>query len=578
MSVRIHTGKNQDATATGQGTPADTQDAPASPIDRDFPHASAPPRYRSLLESTRAIPWKYDLTEDRYTHIDPQIEATLGHPVEAWLEPGFWRAHIHPDDHEWVPRFCHEAACRGKDHEVEYRMLAADGRTVWLRDHVSVIDGAKDPWGLQGFLFDISEQKQAQMVMEFLARTSSADDPDDLFQRCVRNLAQAYGARYAFIGMLLDSGQDVRTLAVWANDGLAPNFDYSLEGTPCKDILDLRKELIPRDAARLYPEDTMLVQMGVDSYFGTPLVSSSGRLRGIITVMDTKPMLLTRWTAPLLGVFATRVAAELERKDVTDRLRELNASLEQRVMQRTAELEAANQELKAFSYSVSHDLRAPLRAIDGFSRALLEDHAGLIDATGQDYLQRVRNSAQYMGTLIDDMLKLARVTQMALQPEAVNLSAMAEAAITQLRRQDPARNVSVDIAPDLHACGDPGLLRVMLENLLENAWKYTSKTATAQIVFDAAQQDDETVFRVRDNGAGFDMKYADKLFGAFQRLHRRDDFEGTGVGLATVRRIVHRHGGRVWAEAEPDRGARFYFTLDPPARPDAALEHAPTER
>lgn len=565
MSVRIHTEKHPN-------TATQVQSANASHADGNSPHSTVPPRYRTLLESTRAIPWKYDLTEDRYTHIDPQIEAMLGHPAAAWLEPGFWQAHIHPDDREWAPRFCFEAARRGEDHEVEYRMLAADGRTVWLRDHVNVIGGTEGPTALQGFLFDISEQKQAQEVMEFLARTSSADDPGDLFQRCVRNLAQAYGARYAFIGVVLDNGQHVRTLAVWANDALAPNFDYSLEGTPCKDILDLRKELIPHDAARLYPEDTMLVQMGIDSYYGTPLVSPSGRVRGLITVMDTKPMLLTRWTAPLLGVFATRVAAEIERKAVTDRLRELNASLEQRVMQRTAELEAANQELKAFSYSVSHDLRAPLRAIDGFSRALLEDYAGLIDTTGKDYLQRVRHSAQHMGTLIDDMLKLSRVTQAPLQPETVDLGTLAEEIIAQLRRQDPARAVRVDIGPDLHACGDPGLLRVMLENLLENAWKYTGKTAAAQIEFDALQQDGETVFRVNDNGAGFDMQYADKLFGAFQRLHRRDEFEGTGVGLATVRRIVHRHGGRVWAEAEPDRGARFYFTLDPPARPDAALE------
>ncbi len=568
MSARIHAGKHLDAPTPN----VDAQGAATSPLDSHSPDSAVPPRYRSLLESTRAIPWKYDLAEDRYTHIDPQIEAILGHPAEAWLEPGFWQAHIHPDDHEWMPRFCHEAACRGKDHEVEYRMLAADGRTVWLRDHVNVIGGTEGSTHLQSFLFDISEQKQAQAVMEFLARTSSADDPDDLFQRCVRNLAQAYGARYAFIGLLLDSGADVRTLAVWANDGLAPNFDYTLEGTPCKDILDLRKELIPRDAARLYPDDTMLAQMGVESYFGTPLVSSSGRMRGLITVMDTKPMLLTRWTAPLLGVFATRVAAELDRKEVTDRLRELNASLEQRVMQRTAELEAANQELKAFSYSVSHDLRAPLRAIDGFSRALLEDYAGLIDTTGKDYLQRVRNSAQHMGTLIDDMLKLSRVTQAPLQPEPVDLGSMAEAVVAQLRRQDPTRDVRVDIAAGLHAVGDPGLLRIMLENLLGNAWKYTGKTAAAQIVFDASQRDGETVFRVCDNGAGFDMQYADKLFGAFQRLHRRDEFEGTGVGLATVRRIVHRHGGRVWAEAEPGRGARFHFTLDPPARPDAALE------
>lgn len=573
MSARIHAGTPHNARPLG----LDAQTPQASPTDSHSPHSTVRPRYRKLLESTRAISWKYDLAESRYTQIDPLIEAILGHPAKAWLEPGFWQAHIHPHDREWVPRFCFEAARRGEDHEFEYRMLAADGRTVWLRDHVNVIVRTGEPTQLQGFLFDISEQKQAQTVMEFLARTGNADDSDDLFQRCVRNLAQAYGARQAFIGILLDSGKAIRTLAVWADNALASNFDYTLDGTPCQDILDLRKELIPRDVARLYPADAMLARMGIDSCYGTPLVSSSGRVRGLIAVMDTKPMLLTRWTAPLLGVFATRVAAELDRKAVTDHLRELNASLEQRVTQRTAELVAANQELQAFSYSVSHDLRAPLRAIDGFSRALLEDYAELIDATGKDYLQRVRNSTQHMGRLIDDMLKLSRVTQAALQPETVDLGVLAEEVVAQLRRQDPARDVRVDIAPGLHAVGDPGLLRIMLENLLDNAWKYTGKTAAAHIAFDARQQDGETVFRVGDNGAGFDMQYADRLFGAFQRQHRRDEFEGTGVGLATVRRIVRRHGGRVWAEAEPGRGARFYFTLAPSAHPDAGGKQAPSE-
>jgi light-regulated signal transduction histidine kinase (bacteriophytochrome) len=348
---------------------------------------------------------------------------------------------------------------------------------------------------------------------------------------------------------------------VWAGEDFAPNFEYNLDGTPCKDILDLSKELIPRDAARLYPDDTMLSQMDVDSYYGTPLISSSGRMLGLISVMDTKPMVLTRWTAPLLGVFASRVAVEFERKVAIDSLRKLNASLEQRVMQRTAELETANEELKAFSYSVSHDLRAPLRAIDGFSHALLEDYADQIDATGKNHLQRVCASAQRMGALIDDMLKLSRATQVSLEPTEVDLGAMAKAIIAQLRQQDPGRDVSVDIAPDLLAFGDPGLLRVVLENLLDNAWKYTGRTAAAHIVFDAERQDGETVFRVCDNGAGFDMEYAGKLFGAFQRLHQREEFEGNGIGLATVHRIIHRHDGRVWAEATPDRGASFYFSL-----------------
>ncbi|MGK2952045.1 MAG: PAS domain S-box protein [Thiobacillus sp.] len=207
---------------------------------------------------------------------------------------------------------------------------------------IGIYDAAGEPTHLLGISLDITEQKQAQEMMAFLARTSSASDPDVFFRSCVRKLAESYGARYAFIGLLLDSGQDVQTLVVWAGEDFAPNFEYNLGGTPCRDVLDLREELIPHDAAQLYPDDAMLAQMGVDSYYGTPLISSSGQLMGLISVMDTQAMAPTRWTAPLLGVFASRVAVELERKAAADTLRELNASLEQRVGQRTAELEAQN--------------------------------------------------------------------------------------------------------------------------------------------------------------------------------------------------------------------------------------------
>lgn len=523
--------------------------------------SAIPPRYQSLLESTRAIPWEFDLAEGRFTYIGPQIEALLGYPLSAWYQSNFWPEHMHPEDQKWAPLFCSEATQRGEDYEFEYRMLAADGRIVWLRDYVNIISGPTGPVGIRGFLFDITEQKQAQDVMELLARTSSMVDPDEFFQACVRNLARAYGARFAFIGLLLDSRQDVRTLAVWAGDGFAPNFEYNLEGTPCRDILDLKKELIPRDASRLYADDMMLVRMGVDSYFGVPLIAASGQVLGLISVMDTKPMELTRWTAPLLGVFASRVAVELERKAATDSLRDLNASLEQHVRQRTAELEAANQELEAFSYSVSHDLRAPLRTVDGFSQALIEDYGSQLDATAKNYLERVRASAQYMGTLIDGMLRLSRLSRAALQPEEVDLSEMAREIVAQLHETDPARNARVDIADGLRCHGDRGLLWVVLENLLNNAWKYTRRRADTHIEFGSTKLNGETVYFVRDNGAGFDMKYDDKLFGAFQRLHRADEFEGTGIGLATVQRIIHRHLGRVWAEAELNKGATFFFTI-----------------
>ena len=258
-----------------------------------------------------------------------------------------------------------------------------------------------------------------------------------------------------------------------------------------------------------------------------------------------------------------------------EELRRYATGLEQRVAERTHELEernealrrnaaellASNSELDAFAYSVSHDLRAPLRSIDGFSQVLLEDYGAQLDQAAQDSLQRVRAASQRMGTLIDDLLKLARVTRAEMRSEVVDLSGMAREIVAELQRTPPLRDVEFAIAAGLQARGDPRLLRVALDNLLRNSWKYTAKQAQPRVEFGSIQVNGERAFMVRDNGAGFDMKYADKLFGVFQRLHSAAEFEGTGVGLATVRRIITRHGGRIWAEGAVDQGATFYFTL-----------------
>jgi light-regulated signal transduction histidine kinase (bacteriophytochrome) len=228
-----------------------------------------------------------------------------------------------------------------------------------------------------------------------------------------------------------------------------------------------------------------------------------------------------------------------------------------------AELERKNSELEAFSYSVSHDLRAPLRSIDGFSKLLLDDHAGALNAKGKDYLRLVRASAQRMGELIDDLLLLSRVGRAGLVRDRVDLSGIARVAAEELQRKDPGRQVTICIEEALPVDADDGLMRVLLENLLGNAWKFTANVPAARIEVRTEQKEGGTVFFVRDNGAGFDMGYAEKLFNPFQRLHTEAEFPGTGIGLATVHRIVDRHGGRIWADSAVDQGATFYFTIPP---------------
>ncbi len=318
------------------------------------------------------------------------------------------------------------------------------------------------------------------------------------------------------------------------------------------------ERLLACPPAQLYADDqeraalvAELFALGAVTGRELRMVSLSGRVfdarMSVVTRRDSGG---NRFVDGVIEDVSARCAAERDR----DRAAE-------EVLRKAAALETANRELESFSYSVSHDLRAPLRAMDGFSRILEQEYGERLDDSGRDYLGRVRGAAQHMAALIDDLLKLARVARSELQLCAVDLSGLAAERAAALDEREPGREVRWHIEPGLRARGDARLLRVALDNLFDNAWKFTRGRQPAEVFFGCRARGQTMVYYVRDNGVGFDMAYADKLFGAFQRLHDPAEFPGTGVGLATVQRVIGKHGGRVWAEAEADRGAAFYFTL-----------------
>ena len=310
------------------------------------------------------------------------------------------------------------------------------------------------------------------------------------------------------------------------------------ETEPCADCNLL--ETLEREGAKRqtisFVEDGKTKWLEVNSY---PLRNSAQQIIGVIqSVKD----------------ITSQKLAELE-------LMKLNRELDERVKQRTAQLEAANKELEAFSYSVSHDLRAPLVRIDGFSQLLLDLHAEELSDEARHYLNRIRSSVLLMSQLIDDLLDLSRVTRKSMVIRDVNLSKLAEQIIQTFREAEPHRKVNISIQPNVIAKGDIHLLTRVMDNLLNNAWKFTSKKSDAMIEFGVAKKSPVTVYFIKDNGAGFKSEYADQLFAPFKRLHSNKDFPGNGIGLATVQRIIHRHGGKIWAIGEVDKGATFYFTL-----------------
>ena len=418
---------------------------------------------------------------------------------------------------------------RGQVWKGEIKNQAKDGSFYWVDTTlVPFLDEAGQPRQYVAIRADITERKRAEVAAARLAAiVSSSDD--------------------AIVA------KDLSGVVTSWNAGAEHIFGYRAEEMEGRSITTL----IP---AERQDEETDILQHirrgeSVRHLETVRLRKDGSQIPVSITVSAIRDA-----AGRIIG--ASKVARDItERRRTEELIRQLNTQLEQRVAERTVGLEAANRELESFSYSVSHDLRAPLRGIDGFSRTLLEKHAGQLDEHGQHYLARIRAATQRMGRLIDDLLELARLSRGDLDRVPLDLSALAAGIGAELRQAHPDRQVEFVVAPALATRADPILIRVALANLLANAWKFSAKQARPRIELGAIRHDGQSVFFVRDNGAGFDMAYAAKLFSPFQRLHGQQEFEGTGVGLATVQRIIHRHGGRIWADAQVGRGASFHFTL-----------------
>jgi PAS domain S-box-containing protein len=399
-------------------------------------------------------------------------------------------------------------------------------------------------------------------------------DPDRLLERVCGIVVEQGGFRRAWVGRKRRNGlvhvvasagaddvpsaegEDARVLADrLGNVGVALAEGRS---DTVRDVAaDPRTAGVAAEAAALGIRSAAAVPVFIDGRHDTVLAIHSGEPGRF----DGEELALLERLAADIGFAVQAGGEEAARRKAERRLEALNRSLERRVHERTDALEGANAELEAFSYSVSHDLRAPLRALDGFSLALLEDYGDRLDEHAADYLRRIRAASQRMARLIDDLLTLSRVTRRDMTPGQVDLTALAHAVGAELSADEPEREVTLTVAENMWVDGDAQLLDVALRNLLGNAWKFTSRTQGAQVTVGVEDREGERVYYVRDNGAGFDATYADKLFAPFQRLHSEDEFPGTGIGLATVKRIVRRHRGRVWAEGATGRGATVWFTL-----------------
>jgi len=556
-----------------------------------------PAQPRPLPRASEALPertagplghWEWSLDEDSLSWSD-EIYPIFGlDPREFRVSYPAMLERIFPEDRPRVVAALVSALNGDAPYRVEHRILRSDGtvRHV-LKEGRTERDADGAPRRLYGIVQDITDSEQARQALSRINRLYAVlcevnkamvgeRDPQALFGRVCRIIVDhgdlqlawigtadaegAWLAPAAVAGMAAGCVRDRRFSLADAGAGSEPGVEALLSGAT-----RVHQDLAAEEAGQ--PWRQRAAEWGLRSLVALPL-RQDGEVVACLVVHSWQAGYFSADMIQLLEALADDVsfalqalAQERRRRQAESELLRLHTEFEVRVAERTRALQAANGELEAFSYSVSHDLRAPLRRIDGFSRLLQEQHGGQLSAVGHDYLGRIRRSSQRMGQLIDDLLKLSQIGRQALQPAEVCLSTLAAAVLDELRQAEPGRALEVHIESGLKVCADARLMRIVLENLLGNAWKFSAGRPGARVRFGRDERDGERVLYVLDNGAGFDERYVDRLFKPFQRLHSASEFEGTGIGLATVQRIILRHGGRIWAEGRVGEGATFFFML-----------------
>ena len=526
----------------------------------------------------------------RYVNVNPAYERIFGYTQQDAIgrtatEMGVW------PDLATRETFVKQLQCRGEliNHETQFRHMS--GHVFDAQISASVIDLGGETCMLS-ITRDITDRKRFEQlfleqnrmleaVSEAQADFISDADPHPTFDRLLTHLLDITDSQYGFIGeAFLDANGApfLRPYAItdisWDDDSRKLHEQYVSGGFEFRNLNTLFGHVLSSGEPVLSNSPATDPRSGglppghppLDAFLGLPLHRGS-ELVGMIAVAN-RPGGYADAHIEHLQPFTTTCAVLIDayrnsqrRRHAESMLRQLNLELEDHVNQRTAELQASIKELESFSYSVSHDLRSPLRGINGFSRLILQDYGDRLDEQGKEYLRRICSATLRMSELIDGMIDLAQLTREPIHLVEFNLSHLAESIAKELRSAEPDHKVTFTAQPDVHVRGDERLLRIVLQNLLSNAWKFTARNEVAHVAFGVRQKGNSTVYFVSDDGAGFDMRYADKLFGAFQRLHGVKEFAGTGIGLATVHRIVQRHGGLVWAEGEIDKGATFFFTL-----------------